>query len=100
MPFLRPMYLGSNRLGSNYTDTYTTYSIIFVKILIKISQVMLERTLPTLNAHHGTHLLYKVATSPRSSGLQEDGTTTIRKAITHLHVSEGRRTVIRHLATT
>jgi hypothetical protein len=61
------MPLGSNRLGSNYTYTYTNYSIIFVKILINISQAMLERTLPALNAHHGPHLLYKLATSPRSS---------------------------------
>jgi hypothetical protein len=92
--------LGSNRLHSNYTDMYTCYSIIFVKMLIKISQAMLEQTLPALNVHCGPHLLYKLATSPRSSRLQEDGTTTIRKAITHLHVSEVRRTTIRYLATT
>jgi hypothetical protein len=45
------MLIGINRLGSNYIDTYITYFIIFVKMLIKISQAILERTLPTLNAH-------------------------------------------------
>jgi hypothetical protein len=83
------MFLGCNRLSSNYTDTYIAYSIIFVKMLIQISQVMLEPTLPALNIHHGPHLLYKLATSLRSSGLQGDGTTIIRKAITHLHMREG-----------
>jgi hypothetical protein len=94
------MHLASNRLDSNYTDMYIAYFIIFIKILIKINQAMLERTLPALNVHHGLHLLYKVATSLKSSGLQEDGTTTIRKAITHLYVREGRMTTIRHLVTT
>jgi hypothetical protein len=98
--FLRPMSLGSNMLGSNYIDIYTVYSIILVKILIKISQVMLERTLTALNTHHESHMLYKLATSPSSSELQKDDTTTIRKAITYLHVREGRRIAICHLATT
>jgi hypothetical protein len=62
---------------------YTCYFIIFIKILIKISQVMLERTLTALNAHNRPHLLYKLATSP---GVQDSKKMSLRQSEKQLHI--------------
>jgi hypothetical protein len=59
------MPLGSNRLGGDHMYVYNLFKISLAIPAQSLGGLAhLKRTLLTSNAHHGPHLLYKLAISP------------------------------------